>query len=160
MIYFLKTGINHAKGSDRLKEKLLRILKILTAVLAVASALLLILSAAGVYITRGVLGSGTEDVFTREVIAESFGAIAPVIWAFIACAAVTGIFSLFCTEKKTFPKPHKVDNAAPEGKAVTAVRCAVLALAAVLIVLGVANGGMKDVLIKAIKICTECVGLG
>lgn len=146
-------------GDDRLKDKLFRILKIITAVLAVASALLLILTAAGIYITRGVMGSG-EDVFTREVVAENFASIAPVIWAFAASAAVTGIFSLFCTEKRTFPRPSKVDNSAPGGRSVKAVRCAVLALAAVLIVLGIANGGMKDVLIKAIKICTECVGLG
>ena len=26
--------------------------------------------------------------------------------------------------------------------------------------IGIINGGMKDVLIKAINICTECIGLG
>ena len=37
----------------------------------------------------------------------------------------------------------------------------VLLLAAVtMIVLGILNGGMSDVLQKAIKICTECIGLG
>ncbi len=36
----------------------------------------------------------------------------------------------------------------------------VYALAAALITLGVLNGGLRDVLIKAIKICTECIGLG
>ena len=35
------------------------------------------------------------------------------------------------------------------------------ALAAVaLVVLGIFNGGMGDVLAKAVKICTECIGLG
>ena len=33
-------------------------------------------------------------------------------------------------------------------------------LAVILIVLGINNGGMRDVLIKAINICTECIGLG
>ncbi len=38
---------------------------------------------------------------------------------------------------------------------------AVLYLAAVVFtVLGVLNGGMHDVLVKAIRICTECIGLG
>lgn len=37
---------------------------------------------------------------------------------------------------------------------------AVLGIAAVLIILGITNGGMSDVLGKAIKICTECIGLG
>ena len=40
------------------------------------------------------------------------------------------------------------------------VRMALYALALILIVLGIRNGGMRDVLIKAINICTECIGLG
>lgn len=40
------------------------------------------------------------------------------------------------------------------------IRIGVLALAALLIVLGIFNGGVDDVLKKAIAICTECIGLG
>ncbi|MBR4458933.1 MAG: hypothetical protein IKS31_08240 [Clostridia bacterium] len=40
------------------------------------------------------------------------------------------------------------------------VRGLLFGLAAALILLGVLNGGMRDVLIKAINICTECIGLG
>lgn len=40
------------------------------------------------------------------------------------------------------------------------VRCAVLAVAVCFIVLGIFNGGMKDVFDKAVAICTECIGLG
>ena len=40
------------------------------------------------------------------------------------------------------------------------LRLALLTLAVVLIALGVWNGGARDVLIKATKICTECIGLG
>lgn len=37
----------------------------------------------------------------------------------------------------------------------------VLAAAGVLlVVLGVLNGGARDVLAKAVKICSECIGLG
>ena len=36
----------------------------------------------------------------------------------------------------------------------------ILILAAGLIAAGILNGGLKDVLIKAINICTECIGLG
>ena len=39
-------------------------------------------------------------------------------------------------------------------------RAALLAAAAALIVAGICNGGMFDVLVKAINICTECIGLG
>ena len=40
------------------------------------------------------------------------------------------------------------------------VRIAIVGCAVVFIVMGIANGGMADVLNKAIKICTECIGLG
>ena len=40
------------------------------------------------------------------------------------------------------------------------VRAAIGALALVFIILGIANGGMADVLGKAINICTQCIGLG
>ena len=33
-------------------------------------------------------------------------------------------------------------------------------LAILLIAVGVANGGARDVLVKAVNICTECIGLG
>ena len=33
-------------------------------------------------------------------------------------------------------------------------------LALLLIAAGVANGGMRDVWVKAVNICTECIGLG
>ena len=45
-------------------------------------------------------------------------------------------------------------------QAMLALRCTLLAVAAVLIVVGILNGGMADVLGKAINICTECIGLG
>jgi len=46
-----------------------------------------------------------------------------------------------------------------DGK-VKALRLGILAVAAVFIVLGVVNGGARDVLVKAVNICTECIGLG
>lgn len=45
-------------------------------------------------------------------------------------------------------------------KALLAVRISVLAAAVVFIVIGALNGGLADVLAKAIAICTECIGLG
>lgn len=62
-------------------------------------------------------------------------------------------------------------KAAPKGEAepapeagrklpLPAVRIALYAAAVLLIVLGVSNGGLWDVLVKAVNICTECIGLG
>ena len=40
------------------------------------------------------------------------------------------------------------------------IRWAILGIASVCIVLGLFTGGTKDVLTKAVNICTECIGLG
>lgn len=58
--------------------------------------------------------------------------------------------------------PRKAAEPAKPEKpfAKNALRVALLAAAVVLIGLGVQNGGMFDVLVKAINICTECIGLG
>lgn len=57
--------------------------------------------------------------------------------------------------------PAKKPPVAKENtKAVWIARGIVLAVAVIFVVLGVMNGGMADVLEKAIKICTECIGLG
>lgn len=45
-------------------------------------------------------------------------------------------------------------------KSKRAVQLVILAAAIVFIVMGVANGSAHDVLVKAINICTECIGLG
>ncbi len=40
------------------------------------------------------------------------------------------------------------------------VRAVIFTAAVLLIIFGVLNGGARDVLAKAIKICSECIGLG
>ena len=40
------------------------------------------------------------------------------------------------------------------------LRGVIIAASVALIALGIMNGGMADVLDKAVKICTECIGLG
>lgn len=58
----------------------------------------------------------------------------------------------------------KANNASPADRkkinTLPIVRCAILAVAVCFIVLGIFNGGMKDVFDKAVAICTECIGLG
>lgn len=40
------------------------------------------------------------------------------------------------------------------------MRKILILLAIALIAIGVLNGGARDVLVKAVNICTECIGLG
>ncbi len=56
----------------------------------------------------------------------------------------------------------KVSAVAENKYVLLGVRCALFAVAVVFIVLGAlpANGGAQSVLMKAINICTECIGLG
>ncbi len=65
------------------------------------------------------------------------------------------------------PAPSKWETGVQKASAVAknkyvllGVRCALFALAVVFLVLGSLNGGAKGVLVKAINICTECIGLG
>lgn len=39
-------------------------------------------------------------------------------------------------------------------------KCLIITVSVVLVIVGILNGGMSDVLQKAVKICTECIGLG
>lgn len=98
-----------------------------------------------------------------------------VIVAFIACCGAT-VFDTI-SAKKIAPQVKKMlaiggrdqTQTAAKGKLATAlespitlwaVRAIIFIIAIVFIVLGVLNGGMADVLGKAINICTECIGLG
>ena len=57
-------------------------------------------------------------------------------------------------------KPFLAVSERGEEIAVLLIRIAVFAVAVAFIVLGALNGGADDVLNKAIRICTECIGLG
>ena len=55
---------------------------------------------------------------------------------------------------------HDVQAEAEKAKRLRAVKIAVLVAAVIFVIAGIFNGSMEDMLIKAINICTECVGLG
>lgn len=58
------------------------------------------------------------------------------------------------------PEEETADNGKKTARAALVIRLVILGAAILLIVLGILNGGMRDTLGKAIKICTECIGLG
>ena len=49
---------------------------------------------------------------------------------------------------------------ADPGKRLFTIRILVFLASAALILHGILNGSMHDVFIKAVNICTECIGLG
>lgn len=64
-----------------------------------------------------------------------------------------------CGKAESVAKPISEESTPGVTKALV-VRLVIFAVAVAFIVLGIMNGGMSDVLEKAIKICTECIGLG
>ena len=87
-------------------------------------------------------------------------------WTIVAFAALIAA-SFFCRRSMEREigllkgvSGNKTPEETPKASRLLYVRIALYAAAAVLIVLGIGNGGMRDVLIKAINICTECIGLG
>lgn len=93
--------------------------------------------------------------------------------AIIYCCAIKILMDISCERAILYAKSimHLPAPAAPErpiGKvrrglpkyAIIVARSALIAAAVLMIIFGIFNGGMHDVLQKAIKICTECIGLG
>ena len=65
------------------------------------------------------------------------------------------LMKLVAAPKKAEPAPVKDHT-----KAVNVLRVSILAVAVVLVVVGLLGDGWADVLTKAVNICRECVGLG
>lgn len=74
----------------------------------------------------------------------------PAVKALVAAGAKQG----------TAPKSKQKKQVKEHNVAIWAVRIALVAVALAFVVVGAINGGAYDVFIKAINICTECIGLG
>ena len=117
---------------------------VVQSILCVLLALLLIAAVIGIY--RDGAAARAEDplarIFTPELAAERLRPIAPLFFAVLGLGPVQG---------------GRTENSARGGKI---VRTVLLIAAIVLIIAGLFNAGARDVFSKAVRICTECVGLG
>lgn len=119
-------------------------------------------AAAGVYLAR-------PDSFASRDLETTMGRMLRCI-APCAAAAIAALAVYERAREKSLLREIELAKEAPrrqaplkEARSAAAknvCRAALLAAAAALIALGVCNGGMRDVLVKAINICTECIGLG
>ncbi len=129
--------------------------------LATAAVLLLCAVMAGLFLLNG-------DNFVswdlEIVMGEMLVHVAP--WAAVALLAV--YIALRACDKSCLREAEAL-NGLPAGKPAplqekpfpaSVLRADLYAAAIVFIVLGAMNGGLRDVLVKAINICTECIGLG
>ena len=149
--------------------KALRVMRVLLAVATVAVCLLLCWHTVDVYRLGNLPenfsapGVRIQPVYSLPVVRERLAVMAPALWGYLALVALGLILRAMagdpsspraCRERRvepdhSFPKPVS-----------PALRILLYAAAVLLIVLGVMNGGLRDVLVKAIQICTECIGLG
>lgn len=139
--------------------KNVRLFLIIQSILCVLLALVMIAVVIGIYREGAALRADDPlaAIFTREIAAEAFSAIAPLFFAAVGMAAVGLILGIRDENSLKPAAGGKVENRAPGGKT---VRTVLLVAAVVLIVAGAFNGSARDVFGKAVKICTECVGLG
>lgn len=61
---------------------------------------------------------------------------------------------------KAVPKRNPEPQTAQRSSLILVGRIALYVAAIIMLIAGIMNGGMYDVLVKAINICTECIGLG
>ncbi len=130
--------------------------------LCIALAVLLAAGAVGIYLegTARVAENPQESIYTAEGAA---GRLAPAVPLFIAAAALAVLGIALGVKDPKAGKAAKAQGPVTpkaEMKHAGVIRAAVVVAAAAFILAGVLNGSARDVLIKAIHICTECVGLG
>lgn len=137
-------------------------------------------------LNKDYVGKFTTEFYKSHVEAEKLVKIFP--WAFAALCVCAGalIYQSYSLKKELTLVKQMVADSAKRGekpqakeekksglktlekrlsclrseraKNITRIVLAVGSVA--LIIIGIANGGMRDVLTKAINICTQCIGLG
>ena len=111
---------------------------------------------------------GQGQMYTAEKIAAKAPILAVPALLLIVCAVMAIILKRrqvteqeYVAEKELYEKGIYTRTAAKKDVQRTRTfRLLLLVVSVVLIVFGIVNGGMRDVLVKAINICTECIGLG
>lgn len=104
-------------------------------------------------------GVRIHPVYSLPAVRERLSFLAPALWAYGAVVALALVWQAVTDDKEELKHPAPGVESCPK-PASPALRALLYAAAIALIALGVMNGGLRDVLIKAINICTECIGLG
>ena len=135
--------------------------KYLTAAALIIAALLLLWGTLSLY-REGVARRAADPLaalYTRE---SFLAALMPAAWALAAAAALTaaGLALGYGKEKaaRIIPAGNMGDGMRPQIRSL--IRGMLTAMGLILLLAGCLNGGAGDVLIKAIHLCAECIGLG
>lgn len=139
--------------------------KLLPVATAVGIAVLLILLALHCVDIYYFHDATAVQSFTYEDVASRLKSLIPLI---ISCAVLTVLAMLFSSAKitdrhrKNISCQHQEDyaKASISKRHLLIIRTILFVIALGFILWGAFNGGLYDVLVKAINICTECIGLG
>lgn len=134
-----------------------RINKVLqTVTAAFTAALVLYLALMCVYIF--VTSDKDAQIFTADVAAKC---LAPLVFA-VPIYVVVVLFTVFTDRKmkKALSADPCMGASDKPIKIASQLRISLLCIAFVLVITGIFNGGARDVFVKAVNICTECIGLG
>ena len=138
-----------------------KVFLIIQSALWILLAVLLIAAVIGIY--REGVAVKAEDalawIFSREKIAESFRLIRPLFYITAGVSVIGLILGVKDEEGLKPVKGGKIQNPAP-GSWIKTLRVILLIAAVCLLAAGCFNGSAKDVLGKAVNVCTECIGLG
>lgn len=149
-----------------------RVMRYVLMAATTALCLLLCWQAAGLYLTGNspdnfsASGVRIAPVYSREAVEERLSALAPALLGYLALTAAGLVLEAAAGktpgDPDSFQAAPRMDPAPapPPENALPVLRAVLYAAALLFIALGAANGGLWDVLVKAVNICTECIGLG
>ena len=141
------------------KAKLIMLLQ--TAACA-ALAAWLALSAVAIYLDGEAKRAADpmSPIYTRPLVAGRLAVALPLLLVCVGLTVAGRAMGARWTSKSQRGASGPVAYPPENPKRAAAIRAALLVAAVALIVAGALNGSAKDVLYKAINICTECIGLG
>lgn len=126
-------------------------------------------------IVLGIIYLSTPTNFTTNPTADMLNLV-KLVFPFVFLSLILWIVALYVEEniskkqlefvkkltksQKAVKKQNTIERFFDNNLVIFALRTALFVVATVFIIIGVINGGMYDVFVKAVNICTECIGLG
>lgn len=144
------------------KETVFLALHALLWILLAALAAAAILRLYGEGAARREAGDALAWIFTRDSLSAALLPLVPLFLAALGMAAAGLILGIRAegARRPARPAAVRMPPVRHSPRRIGVLRAAALVLAAAAIAAGILNGGMRDVLVKAVNLCTECVGLG
>lgn len=141
-----------------------KVLLIVQSILCVLSAVGLIVADLVIYL-QGISEQESDpmaQIYTVDTIVDHAVIICPVIVVSLIITVILLILKIKDpdADRAVNVPGIRTNNTGGKSSATVMARTVILLIAVVFIIAGILNGSIHDVLVKASKICTECIGLG